>query len=43
MHPPIALLPIKTMFFDRFSPKTPQFCIEHPQFPTLFPIFPHFS
>ena len=44
MHPlPIALLSIKTMFLDLFSPKIPHFSIEHPKFPTLSPIFPHFS
>ena len=42
MHPPIALLPIRTMFFDLFSPQVPHFSIEHPKFPILFPIFPIF-
>ena len=40
--PPIALSPIKTMFFDLFCPQIPHFSIEHPKFPTVFCIFPHF-
>ena len=42
-HGPIALLLIKTMFFDLFSTKFPHFFIEHPKFPTLFPISLLFS
>ena len=43
MHPhPIALLSMKTMFFDLFSPQIPNFSIEHPTFPTVFPISPRF-
>ena len=41
MHSPHR--PIKTLFFDLFSPKIPHFSIEHPKFPTLSPHFPPFS
>ena len=40
--PPQALLPIKPLFFDLFSPQMPHFSIEHPKFTPFSPISPHF-
>ena len=44
MHPPppIALLPVKTMFFDLFSPKFPIFPSGIQNFPHFSPVFPIF-
>ena len=42
MQPKMGLLPIKTTFFGLFSPKAPNFAIDHPKIPTLFHISPPF-